>query len=109
MLKSDLCDYSIIGHNVTQVPFKSCAFIKCTTKIDGTTTDDAEDLNFVMPMCNLLEYCLNYSDMTGSFWFYSKDEATNFNADFAKGDAFKSFKYKTKASGNTVADGQTES
>ena len=26
------------------------------TKIDKTTVDDAEDLNFVMPMYNLIEY-----------------------------------------------------
>ena len=30
---------------------------------------------------NLLEYSLNYSDMTGSLCFYLKDEVTNFNAD----------------------------
>ena len=49
VLKSNLCDYNdayilvsgditIIGHQVTQVSFKNCAlFIKCITKIDGTT------------------------------------------------------------------------
>ena len=32
-----------------------------------------------MPKYNLIEYSLNYSGTTGSLWFYSKDEATNFN------------------------------
>ena len=32
-------------------------------------------------MYNFLEYRSNYSDTTGSFWFYSKDEATRFDAD----------------------------
>ena len=31
---------------------------------------------------------------TGSLWFYYKDEATRFNANFANTDNFKSFKYK---------------
>ena len=41
--------------------------------------DDAEDLDLVMPMFNLIEYSSNYSETTGSLWFYSKDEVTNFN------------------------------
>ena len=32
-----------------------------------------------MPKYNLIEYSLNYSETTGSLWFHSKDEATNFN------------------------------
>ena len=32
-------------------------------------------------MHNLPEYSSNYSDMTGSLWFYSKDGATNFDND----------------------------
>ena len=39
----------------------------------------AEDLDLNMPKYNLIEYSLNYSETTGSLWFYSKDEATNFN------------------------------
>ena len=40
-------DISIAGHNlVTEVAFKNCApFTKCMIKIDGTTIDDAEDLD----------------------------------------------------------------
>ena len=34
--------------------------------------------------------------------FYSKDEATDFNADIANTDSFKYFKYKAKLLGNIV-------
>ena len=43
-------------------------------------------------MYNLIEYSSNYSETTGSLWFYCKDEVTNFNADIANDDNFKSFK-----------------
>ena len=76
---------------------------KCITKIDGTTIDDAENLDLVMPMYNLLKYSSNYSETTGSSWFYSKNEATDFNADIANTDNFKSFKYKAKLLEKTVA------
>ena len=40
----------------TQVASKNCPlFPKCFTKIDGTTIDDAEDLDLVMSMDNLIE------------------------------------------------------
>ena len=42
----------------------------------------------VISMYNLLEYSSNYSNTTGSLWFYSRDEATNFNADIAAGNNF---------------------
>ena len=54
------------------------------TKRDETTIDDAEHLDLVMPMYNLLEYSSNYSNTTNSLWFYSKDESTNFNVDIKK-------------------------
>ena len=69
----------------------------------ATTVDDTEYLDLVMPMYNLIEYSSNYSVTTGSSWVYSKDEATNFNADIANIDNSKSFKYKAKLLGNTVA------
>ena len=112
VLKSDLCNYNVayvlvrgnitIGHNLaTEVVFKNCAsFIKCITKIDGRAIDDAEDLDFVILMYNLLEYSSNYSYTTASLWFHSKDKTTNFNAIIAD-NTFKSFKYKAKLSGNT--------
>ena len=77
VLKSDLGDYNdaymLVKGNITtagniaaQVAFKNCApIIKCITKIDETT-DNAEDLDLVMPIYNLLEYSSNYSKITGS-------------------------------------------
>ena len=47
----------LLGPNLaTEVTFKNCVpFIKCISKIDGTTVDVLEDLNLVMPMYKLLE------------------------------------------------------
>ena len=55
-----------------------------------------------MTMCNLIEYSSNYSETRGSLWFYLKDEATDFNADVANDNNFKSFMYRTKLLGNTA-------
>ena len=63
-----------------------------------------ETIDLVMPMYNLIEYSSNCSDTTRSLWFYSKDEATNYNADIANTNNFKSFKCKAKLSENTEAD-----
>ena len=86
------------------VHHKNCITKKCIIKIDGTAADDAEDLDLVMPMYNLLDYSSKYSDTAGSLWFYSKDEAIDFNADIEVND-FKSFKYTAKLLGNVEADG----
>ena len=54
-------------NNPTPVAFRNCApFTKCITKNDRITTDDAEDLDFVMLMYNLIEHSSNYSDTTGN-------------------------------------------
>ena len=84
VLKSNFCDYNdayflvrcniiIPGDIVAWVAFKSCA---CTMyyvyhKVNGTTIDDAEVLDLVMPMYNLL--FLNYysqiiNSYTQIFW-----------------------------------------
>ena len=43
------------------VAFKNNApFINCISKINGIKIDNAEDLDVVMPMYNLLEYSKNY-------------------------------------------------
>ena len=69
---------------------------QCITKIDVTTIDDGEDLDLVMPVYNLLEYSSNYSETIRSLWFYSNDEATDFDNNTACIDDFKSFKYNAK-------------
>ena len=58
-------------------------------------------------MYNLIEYSSNYSEKIISLWFHSKDEATNFNADIANDNHFKSFKYKAKLVENTFSQDAT--
>ena len=58
-------------------------------------------------MYNLLEYRRNCSETRNNFWFYSKDEATNFNNDIADTNDFKSFRYKTKSFKNTKNNEKT--
>ena len=75
MLRSDLCGYSdayiIVKGTITftnpdnakrnKATFKNNApFINCISKINGVKIDNAEDLDVVMPMYNLLEYSKNY-------------------------------------------------
>ena len=61
-----------------------------------------------MLMYNFMEYSSNYSETTESLWFYSKEEATDFNANVANANDFKSFKYKGKLLGNIEAEGANE-
>ena len=49
-----------------------------------------------MPMYNLIKHSSDYSETTGSLWFFSKDKATNVNADISNINNFKSFEYKAK-------------
>ena len=55
--------------------FKNNApFINRVSKIKGVKIYNAEDLDVVMPMYNLLEYSKNYRKTTGSLWNYYRDE-----------------------------------
>ena len=56
-------------------------------------------------MYNLIKYSSNYFNTTGSSWFCSKDEATNFHADsaYSNNNNFKSFDYKANLLPNTVS------
>ena len=56
-----------------------------------------------MPIYNLIEYSSNYSKTTGSLWFYCEHEGTDFTADIANNENFKSFEYKAKLLEHTVA------
>ena len=76
---------------------------KCVAKFDGTTIDDTEDLDLVMPMYILIEYNSNYPETTGRLWFYSKDGATDFNNNIANTHDFNYFTYQAKLFGNTAA------
>ena len=87
MLRSDLCNfndaYIVVEGDITlegnkdasktnkSLVFKNNApFIKCISKINGIKIDNAEDLDVVMHMYNLLEYSKNYKKTAGSLWNY---------------------------------------
>ena len=87
MLRSDLCDYSdlsiVVQRRISitgtdnanrrnkKLTFKNNApFISYISKINNTFVANAEDLDIVMPMYNLLEYRDNYSIASGSLWNY---------------------------------------
>ena len=91
MLRSDLCDYSdayewvkgkIIvtnpndnGNFNKELTLKNNApFISCISKINGELLENAEDLDIVMPMYNLLKYSKNYEKTSGSLFNYYRDE-----------------------------------
>ena len=119
MLRSDLCDFSdayIVVKGTTTVTnpnnakrnkavaFKNNApFIKCISTTNGVQIDNAEDLDVVIPMYNLLEYSKNYKKTTGSLWNYYRDEPSN-----PLSTNSESFKYKTSITGNTYNVGADE-
>ena len=130
MLKSSLFDYSdayilvkgTISVNNTaaqgaaanntnkKVIFKNCApFTNCISEINNTQIDSAKDIEFVMPMYNLIQYSDNYAKTTGSLWQYCKDiPVRNANDDiiiFADGNNTNSFNFEVKITGQTEDDG----
>ena len=57
------------------VAFKNCApFTNCISEINNTQVDNANDIDIVMHMYNLIEYSDNYAKPTGSLWQYFRDE-----------------------------------
>ena len=105
VIKPNLCDYSdayilVIGniqnkpaHSV--VAFKNCApFRTCHVTINDEHVEKAEDLDIVMLMYNLLEYCDNYQDSKGSLYQFKRDEPPDDNADVANNTS--SLVYKSK-------------
>ena len=125
MLRSDLCDYSdvhiLVNGTITvtasagannirdkkdrKLILKNNApFVSCITRINNELIEDADDLDMVMTMYNLLEYSKNYRKTIGSFYNYYRDELTNDNNnDFVNKNVVNSnaFKYKSKIIGNT--------
>ena len=117
MLRSDLCDYSdayiVVKRTITVVRPNDAKKNKATTLknnapfinciINGVKIDNAEDLDVVMPMHNLLEYSKNHRKTTGRLWNYYKDEPIN-----PLSSNSESFKYKTSITGNTYNFGDNE-
>ena len=98
MLKSDLSDYAdayiLVNGTITvtaaagannirekrnkPLTLKNNApFVSCITKISNELIEDAEDLDIVMPMYNLLEYSKNYRKTIGSLYNYYRDELSD--------------------------------
>ena len=119
VLRSDLCDYSdayvlingtilVAGNHPRDRQDKpvilknNAPFISCITRINGELNEDADDLDVVMSMYNLLEYSKNYRKTIGSSYNYYRDELDD-DADLANKNVVDSiaFKYKSKLLGNT--------
>ena len=84
-----------------KVIFKNCVpFADCISEINNTQVDNAEDIDAVMPMYNLIEYSNNYSKTSGSLWQYWNDIPTvNNNCDndnFNEANFTDSFEFKEK-------------
>ena len=129
MLRSNLCDYSdayilvkgkIVvtapgaNNNATNIRDKrkrslilknNAPLVSCITRINGELIEDADDLDIVMHMYNLLEYSKFYRKTIGSLYNYHRDELSD-NADDNNFGNLKvvnsnTFKYKNKIIGNT--------
>ena len=94
MLRSNLCDYSdayILVKGITAVTApganngannlrdkrnrplilkNNAPFLSCITRINGELIEDADDLDIVMSMHNLLEHSKNYRKTIGSLYNY---------------------------------------
>ena len=89
MIRSSLCDYSdayiLVKGNISvvnnagagaaanntnkKVIFKDCApFTNCISNINNTQFSNAEYIDIVMSMYNVVEYSDNYSKTYGSLW-----------------------------------------
>ena len=125
MLRSSLCDYShayilvkgnISVNNTTtaaaattnntnkKIVLKNCApFTNCINKINNTQIANAEYIDVLMPMNNIIEYSHNYSKTSGSLWQCCKEIPAVNNAgnifDFNGANATDSFNFKTKITG----------
>ena len=87
------------GDANTKVAFKNCApFTKCVTHINDEHVDNADNLDIVMPMYNLIEYSDNYSDTSGILWQFKRDEQNMNNGNRVEVTAAdsSSFKYKSR-------------
>ena len=127
MLRSNLCDYfvtyilvkgtvtvngvvngaenEILRRNRPLILKNNAPFVSCVTKINNEFIEDADDLDIVMPMYNLLEYSKNYRKTIGSLYKYYRDELSDDNNpdNFPNTNVVNSnaFEYKNKITGNT--------
>ena len=96
-----------VNNTNKNVIFKNCAlFTDCITKINNTQVDDAQKIDIVIPMYNLIEYSDAYLKTSGSSWQYYRNEpALNANDDIidfpANNNNSASFKFKQQIIGQT--------
>ena len=95
-----------------KVIFKNCApFTNYISRKNNMQVDDADEIDVLMPMYNLIKYGDNYSKASGILWRYSRDEpavvaANGDDADFNAANATAHlFKLKEKIIGQTGNDG----
>ena len=122
MLRSDLCDYAdayiLVNGTITVagnqprdrqnrplILKNNAPFVSCIARINNELIEDADDLDIVIPMYNLLEHSKNYRKTIGSLYNYYRDELNddaNLN-NFANNNVVSSnsFQYKNKIIGNT--------
>ena len=100
MIRSDLCDYSdayiLVSGTITitgagdddnakvtdkrnrGVIFKNCAsFTSCISSTNNIQIDNAEYIDVVVTMYNLIENSNNYSKTSGILWQYYRDDPNN--------------------------------
>ena len=92
-----------------KVIFKNCApFTNCISKINNTQIDNAEYVDIVMPMYNLIKHSDSFSKTSGSLWQYFKEiPAEVDNGDIVIFDGTNdtdSFKFKSSIIGKTAAN-----
>ena len=111
VIKSNLCDYSdayiLVTWNITEtgcndntrVVFKNCApFTSYITNINDEHVDDADNVDIIMPMHNLIEYSDNYSDTSGRLWQFERDEENMNNGNTANVTTTDSSSFRYKSS-----------
>ena len=80
----------------------STIFTKCISIINNADIDNAQDIDIVMSMHNLIEYSDNYSKTSGSLWQYYEDDPND------SIENSESFKNKIRITGKTPHDGNTK-
>ena len=129
ILGSSLCDYSdayiLVKTTITvakgtaaapnngnkKVIFKNCApLAACISRINNTQVDDAQYIDVIMPIYNLIEYSDNYSKKSWILWQSCRDKPVlnnnGANVDFtADNSVTNSFNIKQKITGQTGDNG----
>ena len=52
-------------------------FTDCISNINNTQMDNPKDIDFLIPLYDLIEYSDNYSKSAGSLWQYYIDEPSD--------------------------------